>query len=1269
MDKNIAKRRRRLYLNILASSYLLLGGLSYGQATEYTITTVAGTGLRGFSGDGGFATDAQLARARYAAVNNEGNGNLYIADTLNNVIRMVNAGGVITTVVGKYSCTNDDAANNKCGGYDGDVGDAVSAQLHSPFQIAFDSGNLYIADMINNRIRKVNLGTDRIITTIAGNGCPIDGKCSGLPNGDGGKPTDAAISWPLGLGFRGNDLYIAEYSSSRIRKIANYNSINPSIRTVAGNGTFGSAGDGGLAISAQINGPRAIALDSKGNLYIADTDNNLIRKVDTSGSISTYVGTGIGNYGGDGTCGKLTTEVRLNWPRGVFVDRQDNLYISDTLNRRIRKVDTQGCITTIAGNGWEENRGDGGLATQASFVQPMGISMDNQGNIYVADPGGYKIRKLTPKDNSSPVPLRADGVIECGNPMSSCVSGQAPLTVQLTSTGSSNSKYQYLWKDSLEPSLSVSGELASLTLKLGGTHKITLTVTDDKGATASKDFSVTVSANAPPVAQFTINPTQGMAPLTVTADASQSKDPDGDPIKSYSWEYYDKSNPSTKTSKKIPENTTSFKFGVPGTYCITLVVEDDKGATSPMSAEKCITVNDPPVVSLVPKEIPDASLCGDFDVTIQVQAPQEQGVSSAELHLTFDPAVLQVKSGGIKAHDELNELVSQFDNNQGKINLALYTKRQTKPKGVFDLVTITFTARKSAANTVLSFDPQKTIAISPEGKFILQHKDPIIFTVKDAGVLKGQVKFQPGYVSKVVDLRIHVGNDPQTYKAKTDNNGIFTIGLPPGKHDVYVAETNTIQIMQPVTVTSGVCNPKNLVTFNEILYAGDVMGVPSTRDFNGDKITDPDPTNNSVGMEDGEVLIHFKDGDLLSSQFITDYNLDGTFKEDDDMSDSFLRRHLDLDNDGEFNFDKEMKLWTDSEFKIGKDKPSADYVKSAKNLRSRLQPLTLAIDDLAVNDSFDVAVEMEIDDIQPVFGAEAHLNFDSNLLQVNQIKAGDHFDSAPGNHFDNESGEIHFAAAQMNGKEPVGSFVLMTINCTLLGVGGDQSLTVDTNRTKAIFHLRPVLRKTKAYVTAIYAAPSSLPTNPPALAVELLNFTAEPNESGVVLTWQTATERDNAGFNILRSEQRMGEYVQLNNSLIPTRGNNEGATYSFVDNTIIKGKVYYYQLQDISFSENRTLHGPVSFITIRSPEDNAFFTSGTIPTFAWTHDSQSSLSIEYYYGDEPQKVYTMPINGTTLTPVTEKWQAFAEEAKGRTVFWRIVGNNTSSETRRFIVTN
>ncbi|BAP57163.1 hypothetical protein THII_2866 [Thioploca ingrica] len=379
MDKNITNRRRRFYLNVLASSYLLLGGLASGQATEYTITTVAGTGIVGFSGDGGRATDAQLASPRNIVVNNSGDGNLYIADTFNNVIRMVNAGGVITTVVGKYNCTNDNIKGVYCGRLSGDNGDATMAQLDRPFQIAFDSsGSLYFTDAGNNRIRKVRIGTDRIITTIAGNentGDMLNGGCSGLFNdiGDGLHPLRATLSQPLGLGFWGNDLYIAEYRSCRIRKIANYNSINPSISTVAGNGTSGSAGDGGPAVNAQINRPRTIAWDSKGNLYITDTDNNRIRKVDTNRYISTYVGTGTGGYGGDGTCGKLITEVLLNWPRSISIDSQDNLYISDALNSRIRKVDTQGCITTIAGNGRVEDRGDGSLATQASFVQPMGL--------------------------------------------------------------------------------------------------------------------------------------------------------------------------------------------------------------------------------------------------------------------------------------------------------------------------------------------------------------------------------------------------------------------------------------------------------------------------------------------------------------------------------------------------------------------------------------------------------------------------------------------------------------------------------------------------------------------------------------------------------------------------------------------------------------------------------------------------------------------------------------------------------------------------------
>lgn len=289
MDKNIAERKRQFYLNTLITGFcLLLCELSFGQATEYTISTVAGTGIAGFSGDGGLATYSQVANPTSAVVNSKGDNNLYIADSFNNVIRMVTADdGLIQTVIGTYNGINPPRQLIIYGGYGGDGGPATDAQLNYPFQIAFDSSNnLYFVDRNNNRIRKV--GTNRIITTIAG-----DGSCL-LPdgnNGDGGHPLNASICWPFGLRSWGNDLYVTENGAQRIRRMASYNSANPIINTVAGTGTWGDAADDGLAVKAEISRARAIAFDSKGNWYFADTNNHRIRKVDVHGYISTYVGT------------------------------------------------------------------------------------------------------------------------------------------------------------------------------------------------------------------------------------------------------------------------------------------------------------------------------------------------------------------------------------------------------------------------------------------------------------------------------------------------------------------------------------------------------------------------------------------------------------------------------------------------------------------------------------------------------------------------------------------------------------------------------------------------------------------------------------------------------------------------------------------------------------------------------------------------------------------------------------------------------------------
>ena len=332
--------------------------------TAGVITTIAGTTL-GFSGDGGTATAAQLSHPHDMAV--DGAGNLYIADTQNHRIRKVDTAGVITTVAGGGSSL-------------GDGGAATAAQLSSPHDVAVDgSGNLYIADTTNNRIRKVDASTG-IISTVAGTGV------FGF-SGDGGPATSAQISSPEGVAVDGSgNLYIADWDNHRIRKV---DAATGNISTVAG--TTADVGDGGLAASAHLRSPIGVAVDGSGNLYIADWDNHRVRKVDTAGVITTVAGTGTQGFSGDG--GQATMAELFN-PRGVAVDGSGNLYIADTVDQRIRKVDTAGVITTVAGTGAQSYGGDGGQATAAQISSPEGVAVDGSGNLYIADWGNHRVRKV-----------------------------------------------------------------------------------------------------------------------------------------------------------------------------------------------------------------------------------------------------------------------------------------------------------------------------------------------------------------------------------------------------------------------------------------------------------------------------------------------------------------------------------------------------------------------------------------------------------------------------------------------------------------------------------------------------------------------------------------------------------------------------------------------------------------------------------------------------------------------------------------------------------
>jgi large repetitive protein len=346
--------------------------VAIGVVTPYQISTIAGNGTNGFSGFGGAATSAELGELGGVAVDSQ--GNTYTVDFTNNTVDKLTAStGAISIVAGTGNA-----------GFSGDGGLATSAELNDPSFVAFDpSGNIYISDTVNNRIRKITLSSG-VITTIAGN------SASGF-SGDGGPATSATLSIPEGLAFdTAGNLYIGDRGNNRVRMISASTGI---ITTIAGNGTAGFSGDGGLAASAELNAPFAVSVDAAGNVYIADEGNNAIRLVNTTGGISTIAGNGSPGFSGDGG---PATSATLSIPEGVVVDASGNVYLSDTGNNRIRKVSlSTGIITTIAGNGTGGFSGDGGPAVAAELNSPRGLSLAPNGTIYTGDKDGT-IRSLGP---------------------------------------------------------------------------------------------------------------------------------------------------------------------------------------------------------------------------------------------------------------------------------------------------------------------------------------------------------------------------------------------------------------------------------------------------------------------------------------------------------------------------------------------------------------------------------------------------------------------------------------------------------------------------------------------------------------------------------------------------------------------------------------------------------------------------------------------------------------------------------------------------------
>jgi sugar lactone lactonase YvrE len=555
-----------------------------------------------------------------SAIALDAQGNLYIAETANHVIRKVDGAGHINVISGTGTQ-----------GFGGDGGPASAALLDSPQGLAVDAHNLYIADTHNHRIRKVDLGTETI-TTIAGNS-------SAGSDGDTGLASAATLDAPTALALDSKgDLYLADMRSHRIRKISAATGV---ITTVAGNGIQGFDGDGAEATNALVDSPAGLAVDSSANLYISDSHNHRVRRIDAAtGAITTVAGAGNVGFSGDsGSAGAAA----LALPQGLSVDQQGIVYLADSANNRVRRIDVvHGTISTIAGEGTQEFAGDGGPAVAASLDSPRSVTVD-AGSVVVADTGNRRIRTIASDGSLQTVAgLGAPTLGAIVLSGSSVVSyGTGHLVATLNSATPATGSVTFLDSNGAVANVPLSSNVASLdTSSLPvGPHAIAATYPGDLTHTSAQStvFGLTISPLPLTPAIFPASATYGepVPPLTGTLNGLLPRDQ------------------STVSATFV---TAAAAFSPTGSYAVTVTLAGISAGNYVVAAAPTFTIT--PASSTTALTVSNATqtpvstvTAGDLVVLMVHVASQTSGVPTGTVTV-FDGASV-VTTGKINSNGDL----------------------------------------------------------------------------------------------------------------------------------------------------------------------------------------------------------------------------------------------------------------------------------------------------------------------------------------------------------------------------------------------------------------------------------------------------------------------------------------------------------------------------------------------------------------------------------------------------------------------------------------